>query len=120
MPKPRDIDVAHLDQCALGNERRAWVMMRQATEPAYIERGGVLKWMAATVAAGMGRVASMVVEWCAEYRRRRSRQSAAAMLHAFDDHMLEDIGVARCEIDRLVDTGRRWPSRTSSTARCRR
>jgi uncharacterized protein YjiS (DUF1127 family) len=40
------------------------------------------------------------------FARMRARNRARAELHAMNDHELADIGVARTEIDRVVETGR--------------
>jgi uncharacterized protein YjiS (DUF1127 family) len=105
MPKPQDIDFARLDYRSLSNAQRALVL-RMAMERAHAERSEVAWRMMAALATGFRRIAQLVARWHREYLWRRRRRSDAAVLYAFSDHMLKDIGVARCEIDRLVATGR--------------
>ena len=50
---------------------------------------------------GMARLTAAVLRW---YRMRRD----ARRLMAFDDRLLQDIGLSRGEIDSAVQTGRDW------------
>ncbi len=102
----QDIDFSRLDYAALGNRERALVL-RRAMERAHVERSQALWRMIAALAVGLRRMAAAAVQWHADYRQRRRRQSEAATLNALSDRTLKDIGVARCEIDRLVVSGRR-------------
>ena len=106
MPKRQDIDFSCLDYRALSNDQRARVL-RMAMERAHAERSETLWRVLVAIAAGFRRIARVITRWYGGYRRRRCRRSGAAELYAFSDHMLKDIGVARCEIDRLVVTGER-------------
>lgn len=106
MPDYQDIDFSRLDYAALSNRQRALVL-RQAMERAHVERSQAMWRMIAAVTAGFRRIAGGIAQWYGEYRQRRRRQSEVAVLYALDDHALKDIGVARCEIDRLVVTGER-------------
>ncbi len=117
MPKRQDIDFARPDYHSLSNAQRALVL-RMAMERAHAERSEAAWRMMAALAAGFRWIALVVAQWHREYLRRRRRRSEAAVLYAFSDHMLKDIGVARCEIDRLVATGERRavePPKTSNT-----
>ena len=106
MPKRQDIDFSRLDYWALSNDQRARVL-RHVMEQAHVQRSETLWRMLVAMAAGFRRIAGVIAQWCGEYRWRRRRRSGAAELYAFSDHMLKDIGVARCEIDRLVVDDRR-------------
>jgi uncharacterized protein YjiS (DUF1127 family) len=106
MPKLEDIDFSRLDYRALSSDQRAWVL-RQIVKRAHVERGLALWRMSVALVGGLRRMGAVVVDWYASFRQRRRRRSEAAVLYAFNDHMLKDIGVARCEVDRLVESGRR-------------
>ena len=106
MPKRQDIDFSRLDYRALSNDQRARVL-RHVMEQAHVQRSQTLWRMLVAMAAGFRRIAGGIAQWYGEYRWRRRRRSEAAALYAFNDHMLKDIGVARCEIDWVVEAGRR-------------
>ena len=106
MPRHQDIDFSRLDYRALSSGQRAR-MLRQAMERAHVQRSETLWRMIAALAVGLRRMAGAIAQWYGEYRWRRRRRSEAAVLYALDDHTLMDIGIARCEIDRLVVTGER-------------
>jgi len=106
MLKPQDIDFARLDYGTLSNDQRALVL-RLAMERGCIERSAAVWRMMIAIVAVFRRMAAATVAWHAGYRRRRQRQLDAAALDALSDRALKDIGVARCEIDRLVVEDRR-------------
>lgn len=99
----QDLDLSRLDYADLGYEQRAWVL-RRAMERGRVERSLAMWRMMAALAAGFRKVMAMVAVWYAAYRWRRRRRSGAAALYALSDYMLKDIGVARCEIERLIAT----------------
>ncbi len=103
MPKRQDIDFARPNDRALSDDQRAQHVMEQA----HVQRSATLWRMLVAMAAGFRRIAGIITQWYGKYRWRRRRRSGAAALYAFSDHMLKDIGVARCEIDRIVEAGRR-------------
>ena len=106
MLKSQDIDFARLDYGTLSNDQRALVL-QLAMERGRIERSAAVWRMMVAIVAVFRRMAAATVSWHADYRRRRQRQLDAAALDALSDRALKDIGVARCEIDRLVVTGGR-------------
>lgn len=52
----------------------------------------------------------MFTEFLATLRQRHAlRQSVGALLRRADDHLLDDIGLTRCDIERLIDAPQAAP-----------
>ncbi|MBP5857326.1 DUF1127 domain-containing protein [Marivibrio halodurans] len=57
-------------------------------------------------AIGRAPAVTLVSDLVARVRHARRLQRARAELHRLSDHDLADLGIARSEIDRVVETGR--------------
>ncbi|MFZ5731376.1 MAG: DUF1127 domain-containing protein [Pseudomonadota bacterium] len=59
-----------------------------------------------TCAVSAGQSGASFLAWIrssiAKLRRRRAERKAAAELLSLNDHLLHDIGIGRCEIERAV------------------
>ena len=61
-------------------------------------------------ARGWARVARLGAALCAPFVRAYRRWRAADELLELDERMLKDIGITRCEVERLVRYGRTYDS----------
>ena len=57
-----------------------------------------------TKATLMNRATAVARAWWHRYRLKRRQRAAVRMLHALDDRILKDIGLARGEIESAVAT----------------
>jgi uncharacterized protein YjiS (DUF1127 family) len=46
-----------------------------------------------------------ITGWLSDIRHWRARKQAMMLLNEFDDHMLRDIGIHRCEIEAILKSG---------------
>lgn len=63
--------------------------------------------MAIAISTAKPRKSGFLAELVQSVRSWRQRQAAAAELRALDDRMLNDLGITRGEIDRVVRDGSR-------------